>query len=187
MLALLAASCGPPDADEAGNESAPAETAGGPADHPALEGMVECLNDADEYAVRYPAGWHVNTGEVLGPCSLFDPAPIEIPMYSEIPHQIAVILDVEPVSFATVTGDVLGRRDLVRERTTVDGHEAMRIDGESTGEGLYDRGLRSYQYFVDLGERTMIATTYEGGSVPFERKRRILDAMMETMNLGHAR
>jgi hypothetical protein len=58
----------------------------------------------------------------------------------------------------------------------------MRIEGESTGEGLHDRGIRSYQYVVDLGDTSMIAVTYDVGEPAFERKRQVLDAMMATLD-----
>ncbi len=152
-----------------------------PADS-AMERTTECANNDDGYAIEYPAGWQVNTGEILSPCALFDPDPIEVPRNSEIPIEIAIMINVEPVPFATLTGDVMGRRNLARELTTVDGRNAMRVDGETTGEGLYDAGIRSYQYFVDLGDTTMVASTYDVGATPFERKRRILDDMMATLD-----
>jgi hypothetical protein len=152
-----------------------------------MEHTVECVNRVHGYAVRYPAGWHVNTGDVVAPCSLFDPGPIEVPRDSEIPVSIAVMIGVEPVAFATLTGDVLGRREVSRQSLMVQGREAMRIDGESTGEGLYDRGIRSYEYFVALGDSTLTAATYGVGSLPLERKRLILDAMMETLEFDRHR
>lgn len=181
-LVLSAAGCERPEPPERPAEVASSESAGGVAADPAMERTTECVDRIEGYAVEYPATWHVNTGEILGPCSLFDPDPIEVPRDSEIPLEIAITIGFEPVPFAALTGDVLGRRDLSRERTTVDGREAMRIEGESTGEGLHDPGIRSYQYIVDLGDTTMIATTYSAGSLPLERKRRILDAMMATFD-----
>jgi hypothetical protein len=181
-LALGAASCERPGSAGLPEGAAPAEPAALAAADPAVERMTECVNRVEGYAVRYPAGWHANTGEVLGPCSLFDPEPIEVPPASEIPLDIAIMIGFEPVPFSTLAGEVLGRRDLVREPTTVDGRRAMRIEGETTGEGLHDRGIRSYQYIVDLGDTTMVASTYEAGSLPLERKRRILDAMMATFD-----
>lgn len=184
LLALTfgAAACErPAPSDRPTRDTAP-ETATGVAADPAMEQTTECVNRIEGYMVEYPATWHVNTGEILGPCSLFDPDPIEVPRDSEIPLEIAITIDFEPVPFATLTGEVLGRRDLSREQTTVDGREAMRIECESTGEGLHDPGIRSYQYFVDLGDTTMIATTYGAGSLPLERKRRILDAMMARLD-----
>lgn len=182
VLLALVLGCGRSDTSERADEPGSPYTTDQPADE-AMERTAECVNEAESYSVQYPADWHVNTEGVLGSCSLFDPDPIEVPRDSEIPLEIAVIIDVESIPFTAATGDVLGRRDLVRERTTVAGREAMRIEAESTGEGLYDRGIRSYQVFVDLGDRTMIAATYDVGSLDFERKRRLLDLMMETLEL----
>lgn len=149
---------------------------------PVMGETRECVNREKGYSLEYPADWQVNDVELLGPCALFDPDPIEVPENSELPPAIAVAIDVEPVPFATVTGEVIGRREISREATIVDGRTAVRMEAESTGEGLHDRGLRSYHYFIDLGgAMTIVATTHGVGDTPFERKRRILDAMMATL------
>ncbi len=72
--------------------------------------------------------------------------------------------------------------EISRERTTVDGRAAVRMESESTGGGLHEPYFRAYQYFVDLGEETMVATTYDAGEPTFERRRRILDAMMRSFD-----
>jgi hypothetical protein len=149
---------------------------------PAMAERAECHNRTEGYVVEYPAGWNVNSNDILGPCRLFNPGPIQIPRDSELPIDIAVTIWLEPVDFETLTGEVMGRRVISREETTVDGREAMRIEGETTGEGLHDRGIRTYEYFVHLGDTTMAASTYDVGDLPFERKRRILDDMMETFD-----
>lgn len=141
----------------------------------------ECVNRGEGYSIRYPAMWHVNAGSTMDPCSLFDPEPIRLPGNSQIPPSIAVMIDIEPVAFTAVTGEVLGRHETVRESARIDGRSAVRMDSTSTGQGLYGRGMRSYSYFIDLGGATMIASTHDVGGIPFERKRRILDAMMETV------
>jgi len=143
----------------------------------------ECVDRVEGFAVRYPGGWHTYEGEVVGPCSLFDPDPVEVPPASEFPLETAIQIAFEPVTFETVTGEVMGRRTIRRERTTVDGREAARVEGVTTGEGLHEPGVRTYEYFVDLGDTTLVAATYEAGTLPFERKRRILDAMMATFDL----
>ena len=181
-LALSAAACERPDPVERPAEGTSSEPVGSVAVDPAMARTAECAGNANGYAVAYPATWHVNTGEILGLCSLFDPDPIEVPRDSEIPIEFAVAIGFQPVPFPTLTGDVLGRRVLSRQPIKVDGRDAMRIESESTGEGLHDAGIRSYQYFVDLGDTTLIATTYGAGSLPLERKRRILDAMMAMLD-----
>jgi hypothetical protein len=182
VLALsLAAACERPE--HAG--PAPPGAAGGArveAVDPAMRETVVCVNRVEGFTVRYPATWRVAGEEMLGACALFDPDPIEVPRDSEVPIDIAIHIGFEPVPFATLVGDVLGRRILSREPATVDGREAMRIEGETTGEGLHDRGIRTYEYFVDLGDTTMVASTYDVGALPLDRKRRILDAMMATLD-----
>lgn len=193
---LLAAACdqdrsqGAPAAVPAAEESVVRAGDGAvdgeePASAPELEPVMgetrECMNREQGYSLEYPADWQVNDAELMGPCALFDPDPLDVPENSELPPSIAVAIDVEPVPFATVTGEVMGRREISREATIVDGRTAVRMEAESTGEGLHDRGLRSYHYFIDLGAMTMVATTHGVGDMPFDRKRRILDAMMATL------
>jgi hypothetical protein len=147
-----------------------------------LGGSQECLNREEGYSVSYPEGWRVNTGGVLGDCSVFDPEPVRIPRDSEIPTDLAIVIGFQPVPISTLAGDMRGRREISRETTTVDGRAAIRMDSESTGEGLHDAGLRSYEYFVDLGDSTMVAATHDSGPLPFARKRLILDAMMASFD-----
>jgi hypothetical protein len=142
----------------------------------------ECVDRVEGFAVQYPAGWNAYHGDIVGPCALFDPEPIEVPPASEFPLEIAIQIGFEPVAFATVSGEVMGRRTIQRDRITVDGREGARIEGVTTGEGLHERGIRTYEYFVDLGDSTLVAATYDVGTLPFERKRRILDAMMATFD-----
>lgn len=181
LAAAVAVSCGPRSSSEEPPDVSDPEFTQSEDPDPVMPRSKECVNADVGYAIRYPDDWHENTGEIVRPCSLFDPEPIDVPRNSELPIEIAVMIAFEPVSFTTLTGDELGRRVLSRERTTVAGRQAMKIQVESTGEGLYDRGIRSYQYFVDLGDTTMIATTYDAGRIPFERKRTILDAMLKTI------
>ena len=129
MIALLT-SCSaedrrdalPTQAREKSSAPAPAQTAGA-----ALDLTSRCTNDAGGYSIAYPAGWNVNRGDVVAPCTLFDPEPIEVPPYSEIPHDIAVQVGIDPVPFATLAGEVMGRRTISREETTVAGRNAVRV------------------------------------------------------------
>lgn len=178
-LLLLAAGCGeaapPPAQQSAGAASPPA------ADTLRLE--ERCANPTDGYALSYPAGWQVNRGDVLPPCSLFDPEEIRVPRDSELPIEIGVAVDVEPVPFTRVSGETLGRRVVQREAAEIAGRPAVRLLSETTGEGLHPRGIRTYQVMVDLGGRTLAATAYEAGALPLEHKRRVVDAMMESLEL----
>lgn len=179
MLAVAVFACEAAERpDPAGGAEEPEAPVGA---ETAMAETAECVNEADGYVIRYPASWDVNAGDILAPCSLLDPEPIEIPEASEIPLEIAVIIGVEPVPFQILSRDVLGRRDLLRHQTTVDGRSAVRLESETTGEGLYDAGIRFYQVAVDLGDRTFVAATYEVGLLPLDAKRALLDRMMATV------
>ena len=135
------------------------------------------------YSVSYPSGWQTNSGDVVPLCSAFDPDPFEIPRDSEMPFEIAVTLDVDAVAFETTAGPSRWENVLSSERTTIAGRPAIRVEAESTGEGLADRGMRSLRYVVDLGGgKSLIATTWATGT-SYERDKEILARMMQTLSL----
>ena len=66
----------------------------------------------------------------------------------------------------------------------VDGRQALRIEAEASGEGLAPRGMRSLRYVIDLGGgRSLIATTHDTGAGRYETEKRILGAMVESLDL----
>jgi hypothetical protein len=187
LLSILVAAISGCVGGETAEEDRPIESASG-RDVSVIASPVEmanpqiCINSIDGYAVEYPEGWQAYEGDISGPCTTFDTEPIEIGIGSELPLEIAITIGFEGIQLEALTGDVFGRRNLSSDRTTVDGKDAVRIESVTTGEGLHDRGISVYQYFVDLGDTTMIAGTYGVGEIPFERKRQILDAMMSTFD-----
>lgn len=142
-----------------------------------------CTNSQDGFSVSYPAGWHTNSGEVIAECSAFDRQPIDVPRGSEMPFDIAVVIDAGEVPFETTAGPSRWERILSTERMTVAGRQAVRAEVEATGEGLADRGMRSLRYVVDLGGgRSIIATTHDTDP-SYERDKEILARMMQTLSV----
>lgn len=141
-----------------------------------------CENDADAYAVRYPAGWHVNAGGVAPRCSYFHPEPFDVPEATEAPP-VAISIYREPVAFGDVAGANPGIDIHVSEETEVAGRTAIRREIESTGEALLPAGILGYEYLVDLGGETLIVSTRDFDGLDFERNREILDRMVETLEL----
>jgi hypothetical protein len=149
-----------------------------------VEVMVErasCLNPEYGFQIDYPLDWEANPGDVMAPCSLFDPAPIEVQEGTEIPRDIAVAIRVEPTSLAEITQAPQGATVLNERETTVDGHRALQRHVEGTGELLLPEGVRAYRYYVGGVDWTLVAVTHDVGDVPFETKRRILDEMIESL------
>lgn len=146
-------------------------------------GVAECTNEEARYTVAYPDDWETNSGEIMPACSLFDPGRIEIGAGSEIPPDIAVMILREAAPYSAVTAEDPSRDDSSREPTTVDGKPALRVEGVTTGVGLYDRGMPAYHYFVDLAGETLVASTFGAGSLDFESKKDVLDRMMASIRI----
>ncbi len=180
-LGLAAAAC----AREA--QEAPPVAARSAASEEVVAEMARCANPQAGYRVAYPAQWQTNPGSVMPECSLFDPEPIQLQAGTEIPLDIAVSIRREPVRLETIAGEPRDERVLSRAETTVAGRRALRIESEATGEVMHPEGTRSYRYLVDLGEETLVAATYEAGTLDFASKRRILDEMMSTLELTDRR
>lgn len=173
LLAGTLAGCGADDDADAGM----------PAD--ASVAWQECTNERG-FVASYPATWVTNDGSVTLACSLFHPEPFMVPEGSEIPEDIAVSMHVEYMAFDDVAGSDFGIRTLQREDTVVAGRRAVRRLVEHTGDGLYNRGLRTYAWFVEWGDgSTFIASSHDAGEPPFGEKRRVLDAMMGRLRLAH--
>jgi hypothetical protein len=168
-LALVLAGCGA--------EEEPAEN-----DEDAAT-WATCTNEADGWTAEYPEDWEVNDGEVVEPCRLFDPEPIELdPAPGEIPLDIAVHLSREQIArdFDDLLEDPFSE-ELDREETEVDGRTAYRLEAEQTEDGIIPEGTRSVRYVVDLGEDALIAASYDVGDPPLDEKVEVLDEMMERL------
>jgi hypothetical protein len=143
-----------------------------------------CSNPRHGFSVSYPAGWHTNSDAVVPLCTAFDPEPIEIPPHSEMPFDIAVVIDVEDVGVDLLTQPSRFEWILSSERLTVDGRDAWRVEAEATGEGLPSAGFRSLRYVVDLGDgRNLIATTHDTDPGDYQRDQEVLRQMVQSLDL----
>lgn len=147
-------------------------------------GWVACENDRDGYTVRHPRDWETNEGDVLPPCSLFDPDDVEVERGTEIPFAIAAVFRVEPVALERAAAGGDAEEELDREETTVDGRDAVRREVESSGEALRPAGLRSTIWLVATGdEETLVATTHDAGALEYAEKQDLLDRMVDSLEL----
>ncbi len=141
-----------------------------------------CTNERHGFTVSYPAGWHTNGGEVIPACTAFDPGLVQIPPQSEMPFEIAVVVDVHQEAFDR-TPDPQFERVLSSERLMIGGRPALRAEVEATGEGLAERGMRTLRYAIDLGDgRTLVASTNRTGE-EYEREKEILRRMVEAITV----
>lgn len=138
----------------------------------------------DGYAIDYPADWTTNDEPVgdVAPCSLFDPEPDQLRSEGlQLPADIAVTATVEAAPFHDVTAENPHAHELDRRETPVDGRDAVRIEQEATGEGLYPQGQRSTFWAVDLAGATFVARTFDVGDPDYAVKQEALDEMVASV------
>lgn len=200
-LSLVAAACGNGDVIEAddttGTSSATTTsttmttTSGAETTTSTQAGAVvlsqSCTNPEDGYSIQFPDGWFANEGELVPTCRFFHPEPFKVPEATEV-FDLAVTVRVDDVPFSRVASDVdsLGEQVLSREEITVAGHQAVRVEAESTGDALLPEGVRSYRYHVEVDDGTLTATTHDVGDLAYETNKEVLDDMMETLELDAA-
>jgi hypothetical protein len=174
LLGALAAGCQPGD-------DLPPPPDAWPPDNTDQAAVVTCTNDEIQATVRYPRDWHTNTGEVMPACSLFDPEPIEVDPATDIPLDIAVIMRLEQRPFEAFGEPVRGEQRDASGEVTVDGRRGLAVDWTTTGEGMLPEGVRVRSYYVEHGQATLVAETYELGDPSFTVRQAILDRVMETL------
>lgn len=140
-----------------------------------------CTNNDIGYQVNYPPDWQTNPGEVLASCQVFDPESATVPEYTESTEKAVYLRFEENVPFDLAAKENMGERHLSRQDLTIQGNQAVAVESESTGKAMLPEGMRTYSYIVDLGDRTMIATTYDIPGNDYQRNKQILDRMMETI------
>lgn len=142
-----------------------------------------CSNAQSGFSISYPAGWRTNDASVLPACSVFDPADVELPRESEVPFDIAIVIGAQDHPFEPAPASTQYETVLSSQLMKIAGRDAVRVEVESTGEGLADRGMRSLRFVLDLGGgRTLVATTNDTGE-SYARQKEILAQMVETLSV----
>lgn len=183
LVAGLLAACGPQsDGGVTGQPTGEPTATSTPApDTPTLG--AECEDPEVGYRMSYPSDWRTNDGEVVPTCRLFDPQPIEVEPQTEVPLDIAVAVRTTDVSLEAFATEDEAAEMLSSRSTTVDGHEAVVVEARSTGEALLPDDVRSYRYAADLGDQRLVAVTHDVGEPAYEDTKKVLDQMMEAIDL----
>lgn len=179
----------------AGDTPSPAGSPTGPAASPSVTPDGEFAEatrcDSPEgYSVSYPASWHTNTGEVVPECGQFAPEPFEVPAGTD--ERVApVTIFIDPVEFfRAASPDSETSTELSRATTVIDGRQAVRLEQESTGEGLYPAGVEQTIYVVDLAigtddtdPGTLFMTTVDLTEFDYSQSVAVMDRMARTMRI----
>ncbi|HZG35289.1 MAG TPA: hypothetical protein VEY87_05520 [Gaiellaceae bacterium] len=160
----------PASATPAGTAAAPREPA-----------SQLCASRRAGWVIEFPGSWHTNADGAAAACTFFHPDPFEVP---ERPETLVVAISVarEQAPFAVAVTDAY-RRDVRAEDFELDGRRARRADYVATGQAFVPAGMRVYEIVVDLGRDSLIATLRDVEGLDFERGRRILDRMVESLRL----
>lgn len=167
---------------QATESATPAPTTGAPATPtaaPTINLSQRCTNAQFGVTVAYPEGWHTNDGSVIPACTAFDANPVSIPPQSEIPFSLAVVLTRHEGAIADATQSTQWERVLSSEKLTVNGREAVRVEVESTGEGLADKGMRTTKYLIATGKGQALVASTHNVSDAYARNQEVLARMVE--------
>jgi hypothetical protein len=142
-----------------------------------------CSNKQIGYTISYPADWETNSGNVVEACQVFDPDVPQLPENSETFDE-AVFIRLAQAPFEQITAKGIGQTELLRQKASLKKDTALVIEAESTGQGLLPKGIRSYSYFIEMGNETLIAETFDVEGQDYQRNKAILDQMMQTLELN---
>lgn len=144
---------------------------------PAL--AASCTGPEGRYEIRYPEGWHTNADG----CELFDAEPLDLEGAIGGRGLAAISVGIEPAPFDALVDPGDSARLSSSEERTVAGRPAVRQLRVSTGTGAAPEGTRTYVYFLDLGDQTLVGSTRDTGEPDFEERRRLLDRMMASLEI----
>jgi hypothetical protein len=136
------------------------------------------------FAISYPEGWAVNSGETVPACTRFAPASFTVPPATDA-RVGSVTASIEGIPFGLLASPGTPAPGS-RIETDVDGHRAVRLERVSAGQGLYPPGIRLTSYVVELepgedGERSLVVDTVGLPQFDYARNVRLLDRMIRTV------
>ena len=173
----------PPTTTEGSDQPTPTDstsTSTSAPSSPANE-LAQACSSPEGFSISYPEDWSTNDGDIVAPCTMFDPEPFEVRDGTDA-RFAAIHAFVDQVPFT----DVLPASDGDRSVTAIDGHQAVRVDGAADGEGLYDAGTRYTRYLVDVeDQQTLILDLIDVGldDGEYEQLRPTLDRMARSLTI----
>ena len=184
MLLLVLGACGDEDTAAPGSPSPrPPSPSAQPSRSPSDALAQRCTHPSEGYSVAYPAEWFVADGDRIEPCSFFSSEPLDLEPATEA-DGVAIRLDVLPDPFPEAVRKVESDGGQQSEETSIGGREAVRITGETDDRGLLPPGLATTTWVVDLGARSLLLTTDEGGSDDYATSVEVLDEMARSVQVS---
>ncbi|WP_243397374.1 hypothetical protein [Crocosphaera subtropica] len=144
-----------------------------------------CTNKKVGYQVNYPQDWQTNSGNVMNDCQVFDPTYAKVPEQTESISKAIYLRVEENAPFDLISQENVGEQHLSKQTLTIDSYQAVAVESKSTGRAMLPKGQRNYSYIVDLGDRTLIATTYDVPDNNYAKNKQILDSMLKTIEFNN--
>ncbi len=137
-----------------------AATATGSA-HKLPDGWRRCNNTHHRFSIGYPRDWHTSQLRPADKCRQFDRQPFTVPEASEYPITALNAVATTAVFSELVQspGDPMFEERLLWQQTSVCGRRALRYETVATGEGLYQKGTRTYGYAVNRSGKAFLVFT----------------------------
>jgi hypothetical protein len=140
------------------------------------------------FCVQYPQKWVTNSPKIAGKCHYFGKQPFQVEPYKK---NVFISIQMENDSLqkyrTTKNRDNnknnLGSKKLYRNTTTISDRQTIVTEVEGTGKVMLRQGIKMYIYQVDMGDRTLVARTYEIPSQNYHRNKKIMDAMMDSLEI----
>lgn len=190
MLAFLLGACdaGVNGADTARPTPTPEASTPSPSptssESPGID-LTRCQNP-EGFAISYPEGWHTNSGDVVPPCSQFNPEPFEVPRGTD-KRVAAITAWIDPVPFERAS-EPRDARNAQRREVVVDGGDALRLEYEVGRNSIWPEGTRITIYMIPLDTadgraQTLFADTVALPPFDYDRNQEILDRMAATIQV----
>lgn len=148
-------------------------------------GELTRCESPEGYSIAYPSEWLTNAGDMVPTCGQFHPEEFEVTATDE--RLAAVTVYIDPVPFSEVAAPD-PERDADRAVTAIDGLQAVRLEFEASGTGLWPEGTPITMYAIDVtpddGEpATMFVDTMGLSSFDYETNQVVLDRMARTIDV----
>lgn len=146
----------------------------------AVELTQQCTNPEEGYTVSLPRGWYYNetveadgTDDVAA-CRFFSPSDFEVRPGSGV-SDVAIGIGREATA-PRAEG----------EATTVGGKPTIVLETEAKDDSFDPAGTRYYQYWIDIGDEWLVATTTDAPDWvgDYDDNKAVLDAMMDTLSFA---
>lgn len=151
-------------------------------------GKTRCYNP-DGFSVSYPSDWFTNAGDVVPACSQFSPEQFQVPQTDDRVAPITAFVDAVEF-FRAAPPQAETATELSRAATVIDGRQAVRVEQESTEQGIFGPGVLQTRYIVDLAigtddtvPGTLFVDAVDLSGFDYSYSVRILDEMARSLSI----